>query len=394
MIINPSDIYQAAEKLSAQITAWRRDIHQHPELRFEEVRTAGLAAGHLRALGLEVKTGVGKTGVTGLLRGAHPGPLVLLRVDMDALPIQEETGAAYASQTPGIMHACGHDTHVSMGMAAASILSQYRAQMHGNVRFVFQPAEEGAGGARAMIAEGVLENPKPDYAFGLHIDSTRPTGTVSIGSGYILAAADAFTIRVKGTGGHGALPEVSVDPLMAAVQIVTALQTVISRNTGLLENALISVCSFQSGSTFNVIPDSAELQGTIRTYEPQVQQRVHRRMREIVEHTALSFGASAEVEIDQIVPAAWNDPHMADLSRQIASQIPAIRHVETDYRVAPSDDLAEFLAAAPGCQLIIGAAPGEGVYHHNPRFDIDERAMPIGAALLCAVTVELLSGQL
>lgn len=391
MKLNPALLMKEAEQMAGQITAWRRDIHQHPELRFNEYRTAAMAAEHLRSLGMEVKAGVGQTGVTGLLRGEADGTVVLLRFDMDALPIQEETPLAFASQTPGVMHACGHDTHVAMGMAAATLLSGHRQHLAGSVKFVFQPAEEGAGGALAMIADGVLEDPKPDYAFGMHIDATRPAGTVAIGEGYILAAADEFHIRIQGRGGHGALPEQTIDPLMTGVQIVNALQTIISRNTGLLESALISVCSFQAGHAFNIIPDSAELSGTIRTYDPAVQKMVYQRMRDVVHHTAEAFGAAAEIDIRQIVSAAWNDPRMAALSRRIAAEIPAIRHIETDYRVSPSDDLSEFLAAAPGCDLIIGAAPGSGYFHHHPRFDIDEAAMPVGAALIASITAHLLS---
>ncbi len=391
MKLTPATLMNEAEQMSEQITAWRRDIHQHPELRFTEVRTAGIVAKHLQVLGLEVKTGVGKTGVTGLLRGTSDTPVVLLRFDMDALPIQEETPVEYASKTPGVMHACGHDTHVAMGLAAASLLSRYREELYGSVKFVFQPAEEGAGGALAMIADGVLEDPKPDYAFGMHIDATRPKGTVAIGEGYVLAAADEFHIHIQGKGGHGALPELTADPLIAGVQIVNALQTIISRNTGLLDLALISVCSFEAGHAFNIIPETAELSGTIRTYEPAIQKMVYQRMREIVHHTALASGVKAEVEIRQIVSAAWNDPKMAALSRRIAGKISAIRHIETDYRVSPSDDLAEFLAAAPGCDLIIGASLGSGYFHHHPRFDIDETAMPVGAALIASITAELLS---
>ena len=317
--------------------------------------------------------------------------MVLLRFDMDALPISERNELKYVSQNPGTMHACGHDTHVAMGMGVATLLSAHRSELEGCVKFVFQPAEEGAGGALAMIAAGVLENPKPDYAFGIHIDATRPKGVVAIGSGAILAAADSFRIRVHGQGGHGALPEQTVDALMTAVQIVDALQTIISRNVGLLDSALLSVCSFQSGSAFNIIPESAELSGTIRTYDPSIQELVHRRMREIVEHTAQAAGATAEIQIDKIVPAAYNDPDMAALARRLAAGIAGIERIETNYRVSPSDDVAEFLSAAPGCQLILGAAAAGGFPHHNSRFNIDETAMPLGAALLCCLAAELLS---
>ena len=384
--MEPSDFLSDAYAIKEQLSAWRRDIHRHPELRFEEVRTAGKVAAHLNALGLEVQTGVGGTGVIGLLHGKYPGPVVLLRFDMDALPIQEATGAEYASQVPGVMHACGHDTHVAMGMGAAKILADHQDLLHGKVKFVFQPAEEGAGGALAMIADGVLENPAPDFSFGVHIDSQRKPGTVSIGEGPILAAADSFKIMVHGQGGHGALPEQTVDALMVGTQIVGSLQTIISRNVGLLDSAVLSVCSFHSGSAFNIIPAYAELTGTIRTYDPDIQAHVHQRVREIVEATAHAFGATAEVEINEIVPAAYNDPDVTAQVRKLAAEIFGQDNIEINYRVAPSDDMAEFLKAAPGCHFILGAALPVCHPHHNSLFDIDESAMPKGVALLCAET--------
>lgn len=386
------DLLQAATRIQSQLVAWRRDLHRHPELRFQEFRTAGIVAETLRGLGLEVQTGVGRTGVVGLLRGADAklrGPTVLLRFDMDALPIQEENEVDYASQNPGVMHACGHDTHVAMGLGTAQLLSERRELIHGAVKFVFQPAEEGAGGALAMIENGVLENPRPDYAFGLHIDATRPLGTAAIGSGPILAAADLFEIVLRGRGGHGALPELADDVLLAGAQVVCALQAIISRDVGLKEAAVLSVCSFNAGNAFNIIPDRAELSGTLRSYTEATQQLMHRRMREIVQGIAAAFGVTAEVDIRTIVPAAYNDPDAAAVSCQLASQF--FDTIETDYWEAPSDDMAEFLKAAPGCQIMVGAALPAGHMHHTARFDIDERAMPQGVALLCAQALHYLS---
>ncbi len=385
------DFLTEAKEMLDQMIEWRRDLHRHPELRFQEVRTAGIAARHLLSLGIETRTGVGKTGVVGVLKGRRESPVVLLRFDMDALPLQEENDVEYASQTAGVMHACGHDTHVAMGLAVASLLAKHRQELNGSVKFIFQPAEEGAGGARAMIADGAIKDPVPDYTFGIHIDSTRPLGAIAIGEGPILAAADSFRITIQGKGGHGALPEQTIDTLITGVHIVNALQTIPSRNVGLLESALISVCSFQAGNAFNIIPEKAVLQGTIRTYDPSIQAVVHQRMREIVENTARAFGASAELQIDQIVPAAYNDPQMAALTRRLSVGIFGEENIEVDYRVSPSDDVAEFLSTAPGCQVILGAAVEGGFPHHNPRFDIDERAMPQGVALLCMTTAELLS---
>lgn len=383
------DLLQAATEIQPQLVAWRRDLHRHPELRFQEFRTAGIVADTLRGLGLEVQTGVGQTGVVGLLRGgAGQGPTVLLRFDMDALPIQEENEVDYASQNPGVMHACGHDTHVAMGLGTAQLLAEYRGLLQGTVKFVFQPAEEGAGGALAMIADGVLENPRPDYAFGLHIDASRPLGTTAIGSGPILAAADLFEIVLRGRGGHGALPELAQDVLMAGAQIAIALQTIISRDVGLKEAAVLSVCSFNAGNAFNIIPDRAELSGTLRSYSETTQQRMHRRMREIVQGIAAAFGITAEINIRNIVPAAYNDPDAAEVACRLANQF--FDTIDTNYREAPSDDMAEFLQAAPGCQIMVGAALPSGHMHHTSRFDVDERAMPQGVALLCALALHYL----
>jgi amidohydrolase len=384
------DFVAQAREIEPDLIAWRRDLHRHPELRFEEKRTAGIVAGHLRSLGYDVQTGIGGTGVVGLLQGKGVGPAVLMRFDMDALPIQEANDVEYASQNPGVMHACGHDTHVTMGMGVASLLAGQTSDFKGTLKLVFQPAEEGAGGALAMIRDGVLENPAPDYAFGIHIDATRPVGVIAIGEGPILAAADSFRILVHGKGGHGALPEDTIDALIVATQIVNALQTIVSRNVGLLDSALLSVCSLQAGKAFNIIPETAEILGTIRTYDPEVQARVHQRLEEIAHHVANAFDASVDVQIDRIVPVAINDPQIARDTRKLAAELFGADNVEIDYRVAPSDDVAEFLSAAPGCQFILGAAL-HGYPHHNARFDIDERALALGVAFLSQVAFHYLN---
>jgi amidohydrolase len=384
------DFVAQAREIEPDLIAWRRDLHRHPELRFEEKRTAGIVAGHLRSLGYDVQTGIGGTGVVGLLQGKGVGPDVLMRFDMDALPIQEANDVEYASQNLGVMHACGHDTHVTMGMGVASLLAGQTSDFKGTLKLVFQPAEEGAGGALAMIRDGVLENPAPDYAFGIHIDATRPVGVIAIGEGPILAAADSFRILVHGKGGHGALPEDTIDALIVATQIVNALQTIVSRNVGLLDSALLSVCSLQAGKAFNIIPETAEILGTIRTYDPEVQARVHQRLEEIAHHVANAFDASVDVQIDRIVPVAINDPQIARDTRKLAAELFGADNVEIDYRVAPSDDVAEFLSAAPGCQFILGAAL-HGYPHHNARFDIDERALALGVAFLSQVAFHYLN---
>ena len=289
------------------MVAWRRDLHRHPELGFAEVRTAGIVARHLSELGLEVQTGIGKTGVVGLLEGRQPGPVVMLRFDMDALPITEENATDYVSQTPGVMHACGHDGHVAIGLGVATLLARHRNELSGSVKFVFQPAEEGMGGAMEMIKDGALQSPRPNVALGLHIINQLPLGQVAAGEGPVMAAAERFHCIVTGRGGHGATPHQTVDAIVVAAQIVTALQTVVSRNVDPAEPAVVSVGSLHAGSAFNIIAEQAELWGTIRTFSEATRQTVLRRVREVVEGTAHTLGASVQLEIEELALAVVND---------------------------------------------------------------------------------------
>lgn len=378
------DFLKEARGMQEELIYWRRDFHRFPELRFEERRTAAAVSNHLQKLGYDVTTGIGKTGVVGVMRFGKPGRVGLLRFDMDALPIQEENEVDYKSQVDGVMHACGHDSHTAMGMGVASLLARHRDELAGTVKLVYQPAEEGAGGARAMIRDGVLENPRPDISFGIHIHSQSPPGQIQIGDGPILAAADRFDCTITGKGGHGAEPHKAADALVAACQIVNLLQTILSRNVDQLKTAILSVCSIHAGSAFNIIPERAELSGTIRTYEEEIRELVHRRMHEIVESTARALGVSAKLIIEDIVPAAVNDPEICAASRRLAARLVGPENVSTQERATPSDDIAEFLQAAPGCHMVLGASLGANeTPHHNPRFNIDESVMPIGVAMLC-----------
>ena len=283
---------EKAEDLFSYTQSLRRDFHQHPELGFEEIRTAGIVAKELRALDLETTTGIAETGVVALLEGGNPGPVLLLRFDMDALPITEETDAEYASQTPGKMHACGHDGHIAIGLTVAKILNEIRDDLAGTIKFVFQPAEEGVvgqkemGGAEQMMDEGVLENPKVDYALALHLWNSKPLGWLGIGAGPVMAGAEYFKITVYGKGGHGAMPQASIDSILAASEIVSALQSIVARNIDPLKPAVVTVASIQGGEAFNVIPPKVEMTGTIRTFETEVREVVIQRFNEIVENTA------------------------------------------------------------------------------------------------------------
>jgi amidohydrolase len=388
-----SDLYQQAQEWFAYSQAIRRDLHRNPEMGFQEVRTAGIVAKELRELGLEVTTGVGKTGVVALLEGAEPGPTILMRVDMDALPITEETGKEYASCKPGVMHACGHDGHVAVGLTVARMLLQHRAELKGQIKLVFQPAEEGQGGAEAMIADGVLENPKPVQTLAIHIWNERPVGWVGVTAGPLMAGGEKFRIRLTGKGGHGALPHLAVDPLAAAAQVVTALQSIVARNVSPLQSAVVSVTMLHGGDAFNVIPQTAELQGTIRTFEAEVRERVLSRFREVVTQVSAAMGCSCEIELVRLTPPVTNDAAVAQrIAEKVRQALPEARLV-TDFRTMVSEDMAYMMERVPGCYLMVGGAnPALGLDypHHHPKFDFDETALVWAAATMSAAVLELL----
>ena len=385
-----------ADLLKEQLISWRRDFHRHPELGFQEFRTSSIVAKYLSSLGMEVQTGVGKTGVIGLLEGSQPGPVVMLRFDMDALPIQEANQTDYVSQTPGVMHACGHDAHTAIGMGIAQLMMKYRDELKGTLKFVFQPAEEGCGGALAMIADGVLEDPKPEVALGLHVWNDQRLGFLAAGSGGVMAAADIFTIKVQGKGGHGAQPHLCVDAVLVAAQIVTALQSVVARNVNPRQTAVVTVGTIHAGTAFNIIADAAELTGTIRTFDTFVREDIFRRMTEVVENTARALGASATLEVKTISPATINADRPAQLVREAAIEVLGAENVTADQFTMTAEDMSEFLNRVPGCFFFIGSANAEkglNAAHHNPHFDIDEDVLPLGVAVLSAATLHYLNGE-
>lgn len=389
------DLYSESLDLFESTRALRRDFHRHPELGFQEMRTSGIVAKTLSELGLEVTTGIGKTGVVGLLEGRRSGPVVLLRFDMDALPIQEGTGADYASQNPGIMHACGHDGHTAVGLTVARLLHAHSQELAGMVKLVFQPAEEGLGGAQAMIDDGVLENPKPDFALALHLWNEKPLGWLGIHAGPVMAASEIFKVSLTGKGGHGASPHLSIDPLLAAAHMVTALQGIVSRNIAPLEAAVVSVTSIRGGEAFNVIPSTVEMLGTIRTFRPEVRQRVLERFTEIVEGIAGGMGCQARVEITSITPAVVNEILIAQGVEEAARRLWPEQPVDRDFQSMVSEDMALMMQRVPGCYFFVGSAnPAKGLDapHHHPRFNIDEDALPRAAALMAASAVHLLGG--
>ncbi len=394
--MNLPDYRVEAEALRGQLTAWRRDLHQHPELGFEVHRTASIVAHTLADLGCEVRTGVGKSGVVGLLHGGAPGPTVMLRADMDALPIQEISDAPYASCVPGVMHACGHDGHVAIGLGAATLLARHAAELPGRVLFVFQPAEEGDGGATAMIADGAIADPVPDAAFGLHLWNTMPLGQVMAQAGPLMAAADVIRILLHGRGGHGALPHEAVDAIAVAGQVLSALQTIVSRNVDPQETAVLTIGTVHGGTAFNVIAETVEMQGTIRTFSPAVRETVLTRLQVLLNGVTGGMGARYELKVQEVTGAVINDPQMAEVARASAVQVVGNTAVVWHPPMMVSEDFSEFARRVPACFTMLGSAnPALGLdaSHHNPRFDFDERALPIGAALLATTAARFLNEQ-
>jgi amidohydrolase len=394
-----TDFLQKAKSLFPYTQAMRRDLHMHPELGFKEVRTGGIVAKELEALGLEVTKGVGKTGVVGWLEGGKPGPTLLLRFDMDALPITEDTGAEYASLNPGVMHACGHDGHTAIGLTVAKLLHEHRRELAGNVKFCFQPSEEGnngeeVGGAEMMMRDGVLDAPKVDMTLSLHLWNEKPLGWLGIAKGPMMAGAEEFHIKLTGRGGHGAVPNAAIDPIVAAAQIVTALQTITSRNIAPLQAAVVSVTTIHAGTTFNVIPHEAELSGTIRSFDPAVRQKVLERFEQIVRNIGEAMGCRVEIKLVRLTPALINNDEITAKVQETALKIlPDAQHDHAPYLTMGAEDMAFMQEKVPGCYFFVGSANNErglNYGHHHPKFDFDEEALARGAALMAAAAADIL----
>ena len=392
------NILAQAESLFEYTKALRRDFHMYPELGFREFRTSGIVARELEALGIEVTKGVGKTGVVGLLEGARPGPTLLLRFDMDALPITEETGAEYASKTPGVMHACGHDGHTAIGLTVARMLHQQRQELEGTIKLCFQPSEEGTngeeiGGNEQMIRDGVLEAPNVDMTLSLHLWNEKPLGWVGVAKGPVMAGAEIFSILISGRGGHGAIPDRAVDPVVTAAQMVSALQSIVSRNVSPLDTAVVSVTSLHSGTAFNVIPQEARLEGTIRTFDQAVRQRVVERIDQIAQGIASAMGCQAEVIVRRITPALVNDERLAGRVQETARQVLPDSELDTGYRTMTAEDMAFMQEKIPGCYFFVGSNdPSRHLDygHHHPRFDFNEQALVRASALMASAAMDIL----
>lgn len=407
-----AEIDRRASEIEAKVVEWRRDLHANPELSNREFRTAAVVAEHLRGLGLdEVRTEVAHTGVVGILRGGRPGPVVALRADMDALPVTEQTGLSFAStvrttfngQEVGVMHACGHDMHTAMLMGAAEILAGMRDQIPGTIVFIFQPAEEGAppgevGGAGLMIEEGVLDDPAPEAIFGLHV-FPYALGHVAYRAEGIMAASDNLRINVVGRQTHGAVPWGGVDPIVITSQIVLGLQTIVSRQVDVTRApAIVTVGSIQGGVRGNIIPDSVTLVGTIRTFDPDMQDEIHARIRSIAEGIAEASGATAQVTIDRGNPVTFNDPA---LTLRMAPTLQRVAGEDRVYQVPPTttaEDFSRYQQRIPGVFAFLGVAdpdqdPMTVAPNHSPLFNPDERALPVGVRLLANMAVDWLQGE-
>ncbi len=403
-------IEPAIAAVEPKVIEWRRDFHRHPELGNREFRTSAKVAEHLRALGLEVKTGIAHTGVVGILRGARPGPVIMLRADMDALPVTEKTDVPFRStvtteyrgQTVGVMHACAHDAHTAILMGAAEVLAGMREQLRGTVMFVFQPAEEGApegeeGGAPLMLKEGLFDIAKPEAGFALHVMSVMHAGTVGVRPGALLAASDFFRIRVQGRQAHGSSPWVGVDPIVTAAQIVNSLQTVVSRQTDITEiPAVVTVGAINGGVRHNIIPDEVEMLGTIRTFNPEVRQQVHERIRRIVENVAEANGATANFVVEPgSNPVTENDPRLTQ------RMLPKLQAALGDAAVRPTglrtgaEDYAFFALRVPSLYVIVGGTPPDqdlmnAPSNHSDYFYVDERSLGVGLRAMLAMALGFL----
>jgi amidohydrolase len=391
------DYRATIDEMMPGVIADRRHLHQHPEMAFQEYETAAFVADRLAALGVEdIRTGVGKTGVTGLIRGtgsAGSGKVLMLRADMDALPILEENEVDYVSQNPGVMHACGHDSHVSMLLGTTQVLMDRRGDFDGTVKVLFQPAEEGGGGARGMRAAGALEDPKVDAAMGLHIWQDIPVGQVCVRDNTAMVGVTGFTITIFGKGGHGARPDITIDPIVIGSAIVDGLLTLVSREKNPVVPQVVSIGSFRSGNAANVIPDTAVLKGTIRSVTREQGDKVQARLKTMTEGIAASMGARAEIEFGGSAPPLINDPEIAQLVRDAVGEGIGEENVSQGRLMSVSEDFGEFLDPVPGCYFFVGSRnPDKGfIYgHHHPKFDIDEEGMAVGIESMSRAAVKYL----
>jgi len=407
-----AEIDRRAAELENKVVAWRRDIHQNPELGNREVRTAKLVADHLRSLGVEVKTGIAHTGVVGVLRGGRPGPVAALRADMDALPVTAQVNVPFASkvttqyngQQVGVMHACGHDNHVAILMGVAEMFAGMKDQLPGTAKFIFQPAEERPpageeGGANLMIREGAMQDPKPEAIFGLHVSSLAKVGQIRYRSGSAMAASDRFVITVKGKQTHGALPWRGIDPIVVASQVVLGLQTIVSRQIDVTKTpSIITVGRIQGGVRNNIIPDEVQLEGTIRTFDEDMRADIHRRIELTAQSIAQSGGADARVEIFPGYPVTFNDPALTERMVPTLTRVAGANNVAVGPLQTGAEDFSYFQKVVPGLYIFLGSvsagvAPETSPANHSPLFAVDEAVLPLGMRALANLAADYLFGK-
>lgn len=380
-----AEVRLAIRQLQPQVTLWRRQIHQQPELAFREAKTAAFISKKLTQWGIEHQQGIAETGIVALVQGKKPGPVLAIRADMDALPIHEMNEVEYRSQQDGVMHACGHDGHVAIALGTAYYLSQHRDSFSGTVKFIFQPAEEGPGGAKPMIEAGVLEQPNVDAIIGLHLWNNLPVGTVGVRTGPMMAATEFFHCTINGRGGHGAIPHQTIDSIVVAAQVVNAIQTIVARNIDPLKSAVVTLGELHAGSAVNVIADQARLSGTVRYFDDAYEHYFAQRLDQIIGGVCQSHGASYELDYNPLYPPVVNDADIAELVRSVALSV-----IETPAGVVPEcqtmggEDMSFFLRAVPGCYFFLGSAneaKGLAYPHHHPRFNFDEAALATGVEM-------------
>lgn len=402
--------YAAADKIESKCIEWRRDFHQNPELGNRETRTASVIAAHLKKLGIETTEGVGKTGVVGILKSSKPGPCIALRADMDALPIVERVNIPFASkvkttyngQDVGAMHACGHDSHVAMLMSVAEILSEMKSELKGTIKFIFQPAEEGPpegeeGGAQLLVKEGVMDNPKVDVIFGLHIESNIEAGTIEYKPGSFMASSDWFTIKVKGKGSHGSQPWLGIDPIQVSAQIINGLQSIVSRQSELTKApVVITVGKINGGVRNNIIPEECEMSGTIRTLDNDMQQDIHKKIKHTVEKIAEASGATAAVTIDTKTLVTYNTPELVKKMLPSLESAAGVNNVKEREWVTGAEDFSYYGTKAPSFFFYLGGMkkgrdPKTAPPHHTADFEIDESGMKTGIKTFCSLVIDYMN---
>jgi amidohydrolase len=383
--VDLSRVRLAIRSLQPQLVEWRRRLHQQPELGFQEKLTAEFVSSQLQTWGIEHQTGIAQTGIVATIAGTKPGKVLAIRADMDALPIQEQNEVPYKSQHDGIMHACGHDGHTAIALGTAYYLQQHREEFAGTVKIIFQPAEEGPGGAKPMIEAGVLKNPDVDAIIGLHLWNNLPLGTVGVRAGALMAAVELFNCTILGKGGHGAIPHQTVDSIVVAAQIVNALQTIVARNVNPIDSAVVTVGALHAGTAHNVIADTANMKGTVRYFNPAFEGFFKQRIEQIIAGICQSHGATYDLEYLSLYPPVINDTGIAELVRSVAEEV-----VETSVGIVPEcqtmggEDMSFFLREVPGCYFFLGSANPEknlAYPHHHPRFDFDETVLPMGVEI-------------